>query len=100
MYQELNLCCTRVVRAGRGTIGGGAEGEEADCGGAAKASKGVKRGQRRDPAVGEIHKRGEKEEFNMLAERTPYIEKAYEKLQVLSRDREKRLEKRKRNSLQ
>ncbi len=36
----------------------------------------------------------------MLAERTPYIEKAYEKLQVLSRDREKRLEKRKRNSLQ
>lgn len=28
----------------------------------------------------------------MLAERNPYIEKAYEKLQVISRDREKRLE--------
>ena len=33
-----------------------------------------------------------KEEFDMLAERNPYIEKAYEKLQVISRDREKRLE--------
>ena len=33
-----------------------------------------------------------KEEFDMLAERNPYIEKAYEKLQVISPDREKRLQ--------
>ena len=33
-----------------------------------------------------------KEEFDMLAEKNPYIEKAYEKLQVISRDREKRME--------
>lgn len=33
-----------------------------------------------------------KEEFDMLAQRNPYIESAYEHLQVISRDKEKRLE--------
>ena len=33
-----------------------------------------------------------KEEFDMLAQKNPYIESAYERLQVISRDREKRLE--------
>jgi len=34
----------------------------------------------------------EKEEFDMIAEKDPYIRSAYEKLQVISRDKEKRLE--------
>ncbi len=33
-----------------------------------------------------------KEEFDMLAQKDPYIESAYEHLQVISQDREKRLE--------
>ncbi len=33
-----------------------------------------------------------KEEFDMLAQKNPYIESAYEHLQVISQDREKRLE--------
>lgn len=33
-----------------------------------------------------------KEEFDMLASKDPYIEKAYEKLQIISQDREKRME--------
>ena len=33
-----------------------------------------------------------KEEFDMLATQNPYIEKAYEKLQVISQDKEKRME--------
>lgn len=34
----------------------------------------------------------EKEEFDMLAEKNPYIESAYEQLQVISQDKAKRLE--------
>jgi len=33
-----------------------------------------------------------KEEFDMLAQKNPYIESAYERLQVISQDRQKRLE--------
>ena len=33
-----------------------------------------------------------KEEFDMLAQKNPYIESAYERLQIISQDREKRLE--------
>ena len=33
-----------------------------------------------------------KEEFDMLAEKNPYIESAYQHLQVISQDKQKRLE--------
>lgn len=33
-----------------------------------------------------------KEEFDMLAQKDPYIKSAYEQLQVVSQDKEKRLE--------
>ena len=33
-----------------------------------------------------------KEEFDMLAEKNPYIQSAYEQLQVISQDKQKRLE--------
>lgn len=34
----------------------------------------------------------QKEKFDMLAEKNPYINSAYQHLQVISRDKEKRLE--------
>ncbi len=33
-----------------------------------------------------------KEEFDMLAEKNPYISRAYQQLQIISQDKEKRLE--------